>query len=175
MFFRIPIAEESFAGGGIENWLNSVAEPTNKKILTATLEFLNKVEKTDYRTGKTSIEISELDIESQPITFPMPSNTPFYETFKEKIQWLAEAGICPYRLAAKTLSQAGENSMMYDEEIPALVLSMDDLGIGFEFCLFPLLLSLLAFILEIIHSRIKELLTVLIVMNAYFKRFKRIH
>lgn len=169
MFCRIPIAKESFAGGGIENWLNSVAEPTNKKILTATLEFLNKVEKTDYRTGKTSIEISELDIESQPITFPMPSNTPFYGTFGEKIQWLSEAGICPYRLATKTLSKAGENSKMYDEDIPALVLSMDDLGVGFEACLIPLTLSLIVFICEVVYQKVTAYLIAFYIVSTFWK------
>lgn len=45
---------------------------------------------------------------------------------------------------------------MYDEEIPALVLSMEDLGIGFGVCLIPLVLSVTVFVFEVIFSTTKQ-------------------
>lgn len=167
--------KESFFRVDIQNFLNSVAEPKNKKIFPTTLEFLDKVEKTDYRSGKTSIVVSDLDLETQAIFFPMLLNNPFYETFEDIIQRLTEAGICPYRLIAKFftfMKSEMQTNKMFDEEIPALVLSMEDLGIGFEFCLIPLLLSLLVFSFEVIYPRLEKYLTALTTIVVFFNSFK---
>lgn len=135
-----------------------MAEPANKKVISTTMEFLDKIEKLTYRNGKTSIEISEeVKSDSQAITFPMRSFSPFYETFSERIQRLMEAGICPHRLAGSVLSSKMTNKR-YDEEIPALVLSMDDLGVGFEVCMIPLALSAVVFVFELCYLKLKRLL-----------------
>lgn len=127
------------------------------------MEYLSSVEKFYYRNGKTSIEVSDFDLETQTITFPIRSYSPFFEVFSEKIQQLLEAGICPHRLAKKTLSTDGKNKKMYkmyDEEIPALVLSMEDLGVGFEICFIPLMLSVAVLFFEVAYSKAKEYLAV---------------
>lgn len=158
--------------------MNSVAEPSNRRGFGATLEFLDKVEKTDYRNGKTSIENSNLESRFQRISFPIQFFSPFYEVFVEKIQALIEAGICPHRLAGQLYSKRFR-SKMFDEEIPALVLSMEDLGVGFEICLIPLGLSVVVFVLEVIYAKVKRLvgnyLVAAFVVLAFIKINKRFY
>lgn len=114
------------------------------------------MEKYNFRNGKTSIEISEeFKLETQMITFPIPSGSPFYEVFGEQIVRLLEAGICPYRLTGSLLNMKVKTKR-YDEEIPALVLSMEDLGVGFEVCLIPLALSIVSFIFEVIYAKARD-------------------
>lgn len=108
--------------------MEAVAEPSNRKIFSATLEFLAMTEKYRYRNGKTSIEISELDFRTQPIIFPIKHSSPFYEVFEEKIQNLIEAGLCPHRLSGHVVSTMQRLPKRFDEEIPPLVLSMGDLN-----------------------------------------------
>lgn len=140
-------------------WMDVVSEPSNRKIVSATLEFLDKLERLSYRHGKTSIEVSQaIEVESQMITFAMRSFSPFYEIFNNKIQMLVEAGICPHRLKRYNNWKKTRNKR-FDEEIPPLVLSMDDLGVGFEVCLIPLALSLLVFVFEIVWPKVKQILT----------------
>lgn len=151
-FFRIPIDPESFSNQHPPKWADAVAEPTNRKAFAATLEYMSMLEKFSYRNGKTSIEVSDFNLQPQTITFPIRSHSPFCGEFQEKIQRLLEAGICPHRLAKKLFPKPEKRykmNKMYDEEIPALVLSMDDLGVGFEICSIPLVLSVAIFIYEI--------------------------
>lgn len=169
LLFRIPLDPESISKLDIKSWMNSIAEPANKKILTATMEFLDQVEKSSYRSGKTSIEVSDLRLATQLITIPIRSFSPFYETFRQTIQTLSEAGICPHRLTGQLVSIEGKNKR-YDEEIPPLVLSMDDLGIGFLVCLIPLTLSGVVFSFEVIYSNVikttlESLISVFVVMT----------
>lgn len=91
----------------------------------------------------------------QEINFPVRSFSPFYEIFNEKIQRLVEAGICPHRLVGRISFEKSVNKR-FDEEIPALVLSMDDLEIGFELCLIPLMLSVAVFIFEVFYTKMKQ-------------------
>lgn len=136
--------------------MNAVAEPSNKRVFDATLEFLEQVEKLKFRNGKTSIEISEeVQLDTQKIAFPIRSFSPFYEIFKTIIQWLLEAGICPHRLGRLFMKVQGKGKM-FDEEIPALVLSMDDLGIGFGACLIPLAFGVAVFILETTYPKANQ-------------------
>lgn len=129
--------------------MGAVAEPLNRRVFDSTLEFLSKMEKKYYRNGKTSIKILDLDSREQAVNFPIQWFSPFYEKFNEKIQALIEAGICPHRLAGKVVPKTELTGRRYDEEMPPLVLSMDDLGVGFEVCLIPLALSVLVFNFEL--------------------------
>lgn len=169
--FRIPIDPESRLGPVYNRWMNAVAEPTNRKVVAATVQFLDVLEQSSYRSGKTSIEISEDNMEAQLITFPIKSSSPFYQVFSEKIQRLIEAGICPHRLAGRIIFK--ESNKMFDEEIPALVLSMDDLGVGFYACLIPLALSALVFIVEVICAKViptmKEYLAALFAVLTFIR------
>lgn len=137
------------------------------------MEYLDKIEKLHYRSGKTSIDISEeIELERKLITFPVRIFSPFYKQIEDTIQKLLEAGICPYRLNGK-LSEEKFRNKRFDEEIPPLVLSMEDLGIGFEVCMIPLALSFFVFSVEIIWPRMKlsakEYLTAVYVVFTFFE------
>lgn len=154
-FARVPVDPESYTRDP-KIWLNAIAEPTNRRVVVATLEFLDYIEKSSFRNGKTSIEISDnIKFGTQPISFQLRSNCPFWKIFKERIQRLLEAGICPHRLPLNVLSERSKNKR-YDEEIPALVLSMEDLGVGFEVCLMPLAVSVAVFVFEIVYQKVKR-------------------
>lgn len=140
------------------------------------MEFLERIEKTSYRNGKSSIEISEnIKLKFEQTIFPIRNLSPFYGIFNKMIQQLVETGFCPHRLLGKTLSSKTKNKM-FDEEIPALVLSMDDLGVGFEICLIPLSLSLTVFIFEVFYSKAKqkvqEYLTAVFAVLTFIKDLK---
>lgn len=120
------------------------------------LDYLEKLEKYYFRSGKSSLTILDEDIRSLEITFPMLPFSPFIEGFQEKIQRLVEAGICPNRMNGSIVAASSENKM-YDEEVPPLVLTLDDLGIGFAACLIPLLLSFAVFFIEIAIPKIFQL------------------
>lgn len=142
------------------------------------MEFISQVETDAYRNGKTSIEISEeIKLPSALIDFPVPNFSPFYEVFEETIQKLIEAGVCPLRLDDHLISRIVPPSYAaYDEEIPPLVLSMEDLGVGFEVCLIPLAFSLVVFIFEVIYPKakqiVKDYLTASFTVLTFIKNFK---
>lgn len=140
------------------------------------MEFVKGAEKTKYRNGKSSIEVSEeVMVDSQMITFPTRSFSPFFEICQDRIQRLVEAGIRPQRVAGRMVT-AEENESLFDEEIPALVLSMEDLGIGFEVCLIPVALSVLVFVFEVLYSEAKqvanEYLFAVFAVSAFIRTYK---
>lgn len=116
---------------------------------------MEALEKHFYRSGKTSVAIADVTLAPIFISFAMTPFNPYSEIFFEIIQRLIEAGICPDRLAGRTSNVKLRNTL-YDEEVPPLVLSMDDLGVGFEVCLIPLTLSFVAFIFEVLCPIIKQ-------------------
>lgn len=140
----------------IEQWLDIIAEPKNERTLIITHKFLNILEKYRYRSGKPSFSFLNDKEAEVLIAFAMTPFDPFFEEFDEKIQRLIEAGVCPYRLNGDIIPIDGKNEL-YDEEVPPLVLSMDDLGIGFIVCLIPLTLSIFVFMIEIAIPRIRIL------------------
>lgn len=156
--------------------MQAIAEPTNKKVLSASLEFISRIEEHYFRNGKSSIEISsEIKLASTLVDFPVRVHSPFLKIFEESVQVLTEAGICPRRLAADILPQHFIDEV-FDEEIPTLVLSMEDLGVGFEVCLIPLALSLVVFIFELVYSKIKQIvedyLTATLTILTFIENFK---
>lgn len=141
----------------ILDWLDIIAEPKNERTLIITSQFLNILEKSRYRSGKPSFRFLNVEERTIMLAFAMTPFDPFFEEFDEKIQKLLEAGVCPYRLNGDIIPIDGKNDL-YDEEVPALVLSMDDLGIGFIVCLIPLTLSVFVFAIELAIPRIRILL-----------------
>lgn len=121
-----------------------------------TKEFVEKFERQILADGKTSLNFLEEKLREYFVTFAMPKFSPFFEEFKNKIQRLIEAGICPEKLAIGTFPVSFKQDKI-DIEVPALVLNMDDLEIGFLVCLVPLALSVIAFIGEFVAFLMKTL------------------
>lgn len=86
------------------------------------------------------------------ITFTMSPFDPFFEEFDQKIKQFAEAG-----MVGKLIYLKRRVNKLYNEEVPALVLTMNDLGIGFLICLVPTALSAVVFFFEVSIPRIRSL------------------
>lgn len=164
--FRIPIDYVNFTLDS--DALEMVVEPKNEKSLAITLEYLDFMENRKYRSGKTSLEVVQDQTVPVMTTFLLPSLHPFFEEFHDKIHRLIESG---RSFPKKHESQ----TKRFDDEVPALVLSMEDLGIGFAVCLVPLTLGAVAFVVEVTVSKIKllaktmwDVLTAASVIRAFF-------
>lgn len=129
------------------------AEAANKITQVITIEHIELIEKRFYRSGKTSLEVLDYNVGTQFITFPLIPFSPFYEEFHATILRLIEAGICPDRLNGG-MQRVISQSKRCNEDVPPLVLTLDDLGIGFIVCSVPLCLSAVAFLLELLIPKI---------------------
>lgn len=133
-----------------------IVEPVNKRTMQLSMDYIEMLERRYFRSGKSSLAFLDEDIRSLTITFPMLPFNPFYEEFEEKIQRLIEAGTCPKRLIGRIVASTSENKR-FNEDVPPLVLTLDDLGIGFVACLVPLGLSIIVFVIEISASKLRQL------------------
>lgn len=138
------------------NVFEIIAEPVNKRTMQLSLDYIERLERFYFRSGKSSLAILEEDVRSLTITFPMLPFNPFYEEFEGKIQKLVEAGFCPRRLIGRIVASTSENKR-FNEDVPPLVLTLEDLGIGFLACLFPLGMSIVVFAIEISISKLHRL------------------
>lgn len=135
----------------VDTWIDIIAESKNKKTLIASAELLDILEKRTYRHGKSSVSFLVEKIPQTLISFSFLPFDPFFEEFNQKIRWLIEAGFF------KLFSSSYQKNKMYNEEVPPLVLTVDDLSIGFEVCFVPMVLGIVVFLLEFGIARIKYL------------------
>lgn len=147
-----------------------VTEFENRLTVMTSAEYANLHERKYLADGRMSLKYLNEDLKTAFVTFSMKPYSPFLEEFEFKIRRLVEAGICPGRLGGKN---ADIFPQRIDKELPAIVLTMDDLGIGFTICLIPLTLSVLAFFFEAAVPRVKaaiiETVTALFLVNACTK------
>lgn len=143
-----------------------MVEAENGRTVLATSKLITKVEKKAYRSGKMSVKI--INDKSVPLmlSFTMEFFNPFYDEFHYQIQRFIESG--------RSVFHRNFRHRLYDEPVPPLVLSINDLEIGFMVCLIPLALSAIAFIFEVALSKVKLLafrlrdtLTVVFVVAAF--------
>lgn len=116
-------------------------EAENEKVVLASFEFIALLQKYNYRSGKMSLKPIEDKVVPRPSIFTTEPFHNFFEEFYVQTKRLIEAGMMRFEERLQ--------DRRYDEEVPALVLSMDDLEIGFKACLIPLTFSAIAFIVEI--------------------------
>lgn len=121
-----------------------VAESENKLFFRATFEVLADYKKTDLRDGKMSLTYIEL-LRQEQLLFTMKKFSPFYDEFKWQINNFIECG----HLKEYSLDRSKNANEGINDNVPPLVLNMEDLGIGFLVCLFPLTLAVVAFICEL--------------------------
>lgn len=173
LFFSVPLKPVDLKQ--ITDVPNVVAEPENKLTFMVTEEYITLIEKSMLAHGKMSVKFVKEGLNSVFVTFTMETRSPYFERVKDVVVRLVEAGICPHRLNGlyPTLART-------EEVVPALVLTWEDLAIGFFVCLIPLTLSVFAFICEVAPPKIKalaiktrDLLTFLFLMRA-FTQIKRI-
>lgn len=121
-----------------------------------TSQFVEAYERKHLRHGKISLKFLEEELRTVFVTFPVKPHSPFFEEFKDNIQRLIDAGICPKKLNGKDQVKNPRQGKLEDE-VPALVLKMEDLGIGFLVCLVPLALAAVALISELATPIVKAL------------------
>lgn len=135
-----------------------IAEPENKLTSMTTKQYVSQFERSHLRDGKMSLKFLVDDMRADIVTFPITWYSPFYDVFNDKIGKLVEAGICPRRLGGR-VEWTDFVPERIDTKVPPLVLNMEDLEIGFLICLIPLTLSVVAFIGELVMSKIETLAT----------------
>lgn len=153
IFFSIPINKKYFDS---PKSFDLIAEPENKLTSMTSVEVIKYHEKQFLADGAMSMKFLAEKLRVVFLTFSIPHFSPFFEEFKSKIQTLIEVGICPEKLAMKTTPQVFHHTRE-ERKVPAMVLNMDDLSIGFLICLVPMALSVIIFICEISSTRMKTL------------------
>lgn len=149
--FSIPVVAERTIGR--EKWLNATAEPENRKTLLLTKEYFEIIEQKAYRSGKSSIGLLSQNLPKFLITFSFAPFDPFFEHFDRYLQRYVESGMFN-DLVYGDKKLYGRS---YNEEVPPLVLTMDDLAIGFLVCLIPMVLSAIVFFIEVSKQKIETL------------------
>lgn len=136
-----------------------MAEPENKLTVQATVEFILKFQQEVYRFGgKMSLRFLEEARKSEFVTFTMENFSPFFEEYAKQIKLLIEAGINPAKTdLRKTLNFFRTRNL--ERDLPELVLSLENLSIGFLVCLVPLSLSFVVFLCELAVPKTKSLAT----------------
>lgn len=143
--FSIPVAKEMVYD--LKTWIDIVAESKNKKTFIATKEWLDNIERGRYRSGKSSVNFLNHNFDGTLITFPFAPFDPYFKEFDQIIQWKFESAIFSGIVHIK--------NVLHNDEVPPLVLTLNDLGIGFLVCTFPLALSLVVFLTEVTVLKIK--------------------
>lgn len=164
----IPIDFVDFYTSGM---LNIVVEAENQRTVAITREFINLLEKTFYRSGKNSLKMLNDKVMSYMMIFPVLDSHPFYGEFYDQIQIFVASGTSSFLKIVK--------NPLYDEAVPPLVLSLDDLSIGFLVCLIPITFSVVTFMCEIATlafklfvSQLRDTLTASYVVGVFLKNFR---
>lgn len=142
----------------------------NRITVMTSAEYVNFHERKYLADGKMSLKFLNENLKTAFMTFSMKPFSPFFEKFESIIRRLVEAGICPERLGGQKAEYLPQK---IDKELPAMVLTMDDLAIGFAICLIPLTFSVLAFICESLVPRVKaaviEIITAVFLVHSCVK------
>lgn len=137
--------------------VNAVVEPQNKLVWLTTVSAVAGFEKIFLRDGLMSVKLlDELFLRAEFIALPMKTFSPFFEEFKRTTQLLVEMGF-KTSLINNNFELFKTQHESIDDGIPPLVLSMDDLSIGFLVCLVPLCLGVVTFIIEVAMPKLQGL------------------
>ena len=125
-----------------------IAEPANRATMSVSREYINVIEKSNYRTGTASLQFLEENHVTYHLGIVFRSFSPFFETFNEAKGWLESNGWMErFRQRYSTFKRK-------PEELGPQVLTMDHLNLGFLACLIVAAVSLAAFIGELMWSRL---------------------
>lgn len=143
-YFSIPFSTKI----STEKNFISIFEPENKLTVMASVEFVSLYERKYLRDGKPSWKFLDEQLRKLPCVFAMRRFSPLFEQVKNILQKLIEGGFLDHKM------NAVKGSVEYklertSNEVPALVLNVNDLAIGFLLCSIPLSLSVFAFFFEL--------------------------
>lgn len=136
-----------------------VVEPKNKLVVLTTVNFVAQIQSKMVRSGVMSVKILDEELRAELILFSITKFLPFFEEFQTKIQQnIIENGhLAKMFRFYKNIARLKASYDSIDDIVPALVLNMADLEIGFLVCLIPLALSVIAFICELVAPIMKHL------------------
>lgn len=133
-----------------------VVEPENKLVFLTSVGVPANYEAMFLKEGKMSVKLLDEKLRMEYQVFSMRKFTPFFEEFKNKIERLIEMGFQPKHLMGDFESFKSQHEGI-DDGVPALVLNMEDLEIGFLVCMIPLVLKVIVFVCELMATRISAL------------------
>lgn len=133
-----------------------VVEPENKLVYLTSVGVPANFERIVLKEGKMSVKFLDEKLRAEYQVFSTKNFSPFFQEFKRQIERLIEIGFKPNHLMSD-LKNFNSQHEGIDDGIPALVLNMEDLGIGFMICLVPLVLSVIAFAGELLIPKIYAL------------------
>ena len=134
-----------------ESWkyFNVVVEPSNRATVLTHRQTINEIEIVDYRSGKTSLVLINEDYKMIYSAIMFKAFNPFIETCMEILGWMEAFGFMEL-WRREWIYLPSINS----EDVGPQVLTMDHLRVGFLACCIPLILSVAAFIAELVWSRL---------------------
>lgn len=158
----------------MDDVFNVIAEPENKLTIMATKEYASIYEKSRLRRGTMSMKFVE-GLREEYVTFSVEHHSPYFEQVKDLVTVLVEAGICNLWLGISPFPSSRHlHFKRAEEELPALILTWEDLEIGILVCTIPLMLSFISFICEVAGPKIKiiliktrDLLTFVFLIRAF--------
>lgn len=128
-----------------------------------------------YRHGFTSLRMMNESIRIIQMGLAFNEYSPFYETFNKKIDEMISNGLATRWISAWINL---ENFISSSDPIGPQILTLDDLGIAFQVCCIPLVLSVIAFVGELIFfwskfyfKTIFNRLLGIIILRTYFHSF----
>lgn len=157
---------DGLEGGGNKNCidlecLDIVADPANKMIETFMTVAVRRIEATFYRSGHHSLHIVRQTIYDLQFGIVFRRFHPFYEAFNDIALKIISSGIVEHLMRTQT-KRGGEVDKKIEEDLGPQVLTMDHLDVAFLACITPLILAVLAFVVEIVAKLIK------IIVNKIF-------
>lgn len=127
------------------NCLQQISEPKVKGTSLLSPEVFNQIGQS-FRSGTASLTLLDETIATFPAGQKFNSYCPFYETFNRKIDRMISSGLIRHWYDE---FYTRKSFKIKPEETGPEVLTMDHLGIGFLVCLIPLVLGIIAFVVEL--------------------------
>lgn len=117
-----------------------------------TPDYLSIVHNQWYRDGFSSLILLDEVVYTIPISVTFPYFSPIFEISNEKLHQLIASGLTSYWYD-KIINPKGLK--IKPEDVGPQVLTMEHVTIGFIVCMWPLALSILVFIFEVLFFKLK--------------------
>lgn len=128
-----------------------VAAEFSNNISVLANEYMLKVVHDDYRSGVSSLNIKPAVIQAWYLSLKLFEFSPFLQDFNEKAGQMMSSGILKNWNIIKLPDTLVVSNVI--EDIGPQVLTMDHLEVAFLVCCVPLVLSVVAFVMELLKSR----------------------
>lgn len=162
----------SFVKVKCEIWqgANIIVEPENRGTMLFTQSVLENINR-KYKSGTSSITLLDEPHVTLPIFMKFPRFSPYFDTFNSKIDQMVSSGLV-YHWWQHWLEIAGSKKSTKNDVTEPQVLVLEHVTIGFKICLIPLLLSIIAFTIEIsvkLYKTIARKLIALFIVRGFLK------